>query len=98
MSRLSDLVAEAAAVAPRQAGKIEERARRIIASEASLEQLQEESFGPHEAILAEAEGTMHDLKHALAQTSNTSPLPPSGGSPPPAPLQPGSGASTEPRA
>jgi hypothetical protein len=75
VSRLSDLVAQAAAVAPRQAGKIEERARRIIASEAPLEQLQDESFGPHESIMAEAEGTMHDLKHALAPLTNNPPLP-----------------------
>lgn len=95
MSRLSDLVAEAAAVAPRQAAKIEKRARAIIESEKPLEDLQDESFGPHEAVLSEAESSMHDLKHSLAPLSNNPPLSTSGDSPP-VPLQPGSTASSEP--
>jgi hypothetical protein len=92
VSRLSDLVAQAAAVAPRQSAKIEDRARRIIASEAPLEDLQDESFGPHESILAEAVDTMHGLKHALAPLTNNPPLstpedlPPAQ---PPDPLNPG---------
>jgi len=97
VSRLKDLVAQAAAVAPRQAAKIEERARRLIASEAPLEELQNESFGMHEALLAEGEGAMHDLKHTLAPLTNSPPSKTSDGSqqksevdPPAAPLKPDS--------
>jgi hypothetical protein len=74
MSRLRDLVAQAAAVAPRQAAKIEERARRIIGSESELEARQDEAFGVHEAILGEAQASLDDLQHALAPLSNNPPL------------------------
>ena len=99
MSKLSDLVAQAAEVAPRQSAKIEARARAIIEGEPALVTLQNESFGLHEAILAEAESTMHDLKHSLATLTNNPPSDPLGdfsGKPKeepveaPVPLQPGS--------
>ena len=99
MSKLSDLVAQAAEVAPRQSAKIEARARAIIEGEPALVTLQDESFGLHEAILAEAESTMHDLKHSLATLTNNPPSDPLGdssGKPKeepveaPVPLQPGS--------
>lgn len=96
MGRLTDKLAAAAAVAPRQAAKIEARADRIIASEAGLEQLTDESFGPHEALLDEASKGVQDLKHALATMSNTPPLLVSEGSS--TPLQPGSVGVTEPGA
>lgn len=95
MSRLTEKLAAAAAVAPRQASKIEARADRIIAMEPELEQMTEDSFGPHEALLDEAQKGVQDLKHALATMSNTPPLPASGDSS--TTQQPGStDASTEP--
>lgn len=74
MSRLRDLVAQAAAVAPRQAAKIEERARRIIGMEPGLEDQQDQAFGYHESVLAEAQSSLDDLQHALAPLSNNPPL------------------------
>jgi hypothetical protein len=74
MSRLSEKLALAAAVAPRQAAKIEARADKLIASEAGMEALTDESFAPHEALLAEAESSLADLKHELATMSNMPPL------------------------
>jgi hypothetical protein len=95
MSRLTDKLAAAAAVAPRQAAKIEARADKLIAAEADLEQKTSEAFGPHEALLAEAQRGVEDLQHALATMSNMPPLSASDGSSTPLPA--GSGlASTEP--
>ena len=103
MSKLSDLVAEAAKVAPRQSAKIEARARAIIEGEPALLALQDDSFGPHEDILAEAESTMHDLKHSLAELTNSPPSKPLGNSSDKpkeenVPLKSGSVGVTEPRA
>lgn len=104
MSRLSEKLAAAAAVAPRQAAKIEARADRIIASEPALEAQTDDAFGPHEALLAEAQKGVDDLKHKLAGFSNGDPLDHSAAllgaveealSPT---QQPGSAASTEPGA
>lgn len=95
MSRLTEKLAAAAAVAPRQAAKIEARADKLIAAEVDLEHMTEQAFGPHEALLAEAQRGVEDLQHALATMSNLPPLPASAGSS--APLHNGSGlASTEP--
>ena len=81
MSRLKDKLAAAAAVAPRQAAKIEARADAIIASESELETMTDDAFAPHEALLDEARKGVQDLKHELATMSNSPPLEPSGGSP-----------------
>jgi hypothetical protein len=96
MSRLTKKLAAAAAVAPRQAAKIEARADSLIAAEAGLEHMTEQAFGPHEALLAEAQRGVEDLQHALATMSNTPPLPASEGSS--TPLHPGSAGVTEPGA
>jgi hypothetical protein len=74
MSRLSEKLALAAAVAPRQAAKIEARADKLIASEAGIETQTDEAFAPHEALLAEAKSSLADLKHELATMSNLPPL------------------------
>jgi hypothetical protein len=74
MSRLSEKLALAAAVAPRQAAKIEARADKLIASERGIETQTDEAFAPHEALLAEAESSLADLKHELATMSNLPPL------------------------
>ena len=94
MSRLTDKLAAAAAVAPRQAAKIEARADRIIAMEPEIERMSDDSFGPHEAILDEAQHSLDSLKHELAGFANA-PLSVSGDSSP-ASQQSGSAASTEP--
>jgi hypothetical protein len=47
MSRLSEKLAAAAAVAPRQAAKIEARADRIIAMEPEIERQTDDAFVPH---------------------------------------------------
>jgi hypothetical protein len=73
MSRLRDLVAQAAAVAPRRAASIEARARALIASEPDLEAEEREAFGMHESVLNEASASIDDLKHALAPLSNNPP-------------------------
>ena len=96
MSRLTDKLAAAAAVVPRQTAIIEARADRIIAAEADLDARTHEAFEPHEALLAEAQRGVADLQHALATMSNLPPLPASEGSS--VPLQPGSVGVTEPRA
>ncbi len=96
MGRLTDKLAAAAAVAPRQAAKIEARADRIIAMEPEIERLTDDSFGPHEALLDEASKGVQDLKHALATMSNLPPLPVSEGSS--IPLPTGSVGVTEPGA
>jgi len=75
MSRLSDKLAAAAAVAPRQAAKLEARADKIIAMEPALEKEADDAFGPHEALLAEAEASIHDVKHQLAGFANGNPSP-----------------------
>ena len=81
MTRLSEKLAAAAAVAPRQATKIEARADRIIAMEPEIERLTDDSFGPHEAMLDEAQRGLDDLRHQLATMSNIPPLSVSGESP-----------------
>jgi hypothetical protein len=80
MGRLTDKLALAAAVAPRQAAKIEARADKIIAAEPEIEKLTDDSFLPHEALLDEAQKSLNDLKHELATMSNNPPLSPSDGS------------------
>jgi len=94
MTRLSEKLAAAAAVAPRQATKIEARADRIIAMEPEIERLTDDSFGPHEAMLDEAQRGLDDLRHQLATMSNIPPLSVSGESP--ASQPPGSAAPAEP--
>jgi hypothetical protein len=74
MSRLKEKLAAAAAVAPRQAAKIEARADAIIASESELEALTDDAFSVHEALLDEARKGVQDLKHELATMSNSPPL------------------------
>jgi 6-phosphofructokinase len=74
MGRLSDKLALAAAIVPRQAAKIEARADAIIAAEADLEKQTDESFSPHETMLDEARAGLDDLKHQLATMSNLPPL------------------------
>jgi hypothetical protein len=74
MSRLSEKLAAAAAVAPRQAAKIEARAEAIIASESELEAMTDDAFSVHEALLDEARKGVQDLKHELATMSNNPPL------------------------
>jgi hypothetical protein len=81
MSRLTEKLAAAAAVAPRQAKKIEARADAIIASEAGLEEMTDDAFSVHEALLDEARKGVQDLKHELATMSNNPPLEPSAPSP-----------------
>jgi hypothetical protein len=73
MSRLRDLVAQAAAVAPRRAASIESRARAIIAAEPDLIAEEDKSFTLHETVLEEAAGALGDLKHALAPLTNNPP-------------------------
>ena len=98
MSRLGDKARAAAAVAPRQAARIEARADAIIAQESGIEKETDEAFAPHEALLSEAQTALGDVKHALAVVSNGAPLPASIGSSEaiPAPLSSGSEASTDP--
>jgi hypothetical protein len=96
MSRLTDKLTQAAAVAPRQAAKIEARADAIIAREPRIEQRTDEVFSPHEAVLAEAEHGLDTLDHSLRQMSNADPLQASGGSSSPPPLpQAGAAQSTD---
>jgi hypothetical protein len=92
MSRLSEKLAAAAAVAPRQAAKIEARADAIIASEPELEAMTDDAFSAHEALLDEARKGVQDLKHELATMSNHPPLERSEGSPGP----PRGGAAADP--
>lgn len=82
MGRLSEKLAMAAAVAPRQAARVEARADRIIAAEADLEREAEEVFAPHEAVLADAQAGIDELRRELTKMSNLGPLPPSDASPP----------------
>jgi len=77
VSRLSEKLAQAAAIAPKQAKKIEDRADAIIAREADIEKRTEEAFTPHEAMLDEAEKGLTDLASQLATMSNNPPLSPS---------------------
>lgn len=92
LGRLTDKLALAAAIAPRQHAKIEARADKIIAAEPEIEKMTDESFGPHEALLDEAQKALDDLKSQLATMSNLPPLSGSDGSPPPTP---GSGATSK---
>ena len=74
MSRLSEKLAAAAAVAPRQAAKIEARADTIIAREQDIERQTEQSFLPHELLLDEAENGLSALEKELRLMSNNPPL------------------------
>ena len=81
VSRLSEKLKLAAAVAPRQAVKIEARADAIIAREAHLQKKTDDVFSPHEAILTEAESGLDTLDASLRLMSNGGdPLPDSGSS------------------
>lgn len=80
MSRLRDVVAQAAAVAPRRAAAIEDRARALIASESSLQAAEDEAFSLHETVLDDAGAALDDLKHALAPLTNNPPSEPSSAS------------------
>jgi len=82
MSRLTEKLKAAAEVAPRQAAKIEARADRIIAAEPGIEAQADQLFGPHEAILSEAETGMQELSKTLAKVTNGGPLELSSASPP----------------
>jgi hypothetical protein len=94
MSRLTDKLAAAAAVAPRQAAKIEARADTLIQREADIEKQTDQAFLPHELVLDEAENGLIHLEKELRIMSNA-PLSASDGSSTPLPA--GSGlASTEP--
>ena len=95
MTRLDEKLAAAAAVAPRQAAKIEARADALIAREVAIEKRTDEAFAPHESVLTIAEGGLDKLEDSLKLLSNETPLALSKGSPI-ATQQPGSGASTEP--
>lgn len=70
VSRLSEKLQRAGSAAIRQSAKIEARADAIIALEAEIEEQTEQSFGPHEAILGEAQRGLDDLKRQLGQMSN----------------------------
>jgi hypothetical protein len=97
MDRLTEKLARAAGVAPRQTAKIEARADAIIAREAVLEQHTDKAFAPHETLLDTAESGLDAVERALAVVSNGAPLQASGDSPEAPSTQPGgSGASTEP--
>jgi hypothetical protein len=74
MGRLTEKLAMAAAVVPRQAAKIEARADAIIAAEADIEKQTDECFSAHESLLEEAQKGLDDLKHQLATMSNNPPL------------------------
>lgn len=79
MSRLSEKLKAAAAVAPRQAAKIEARADAIIAREAGIESKTDEAFRGHEMLLDEAGKGLDALERELGQITNA-PLEPSGDS------------------
>lgn len=81
MSRLSEKLAAAGAVALRQHGKIEERADRIIAREPEIERQADEAFLPHERMLDEAENGLAALEKELAVLTNHPPSGLSGASP-----------------
>lgn len=79
MSRLTEKLALAASVAPRQAAKIEARADALIAREAGLEKRTDDVFLPHEQVLDTAEGGLDKLDASLKLMSNGGdPLPGSG--------------------
>jgi hypothetical protein len=80
MSRLTEKLAAAASVVPRQHAKIEARADAIIAREAEIEHQTDAAFLPHELLLDEAENGLAALAHDLATTSNSPPLSGSTGS------------------
>jgi hypothetical protein len=74
MSRLSEKLAAAAAVAPRQHAKIEERADRVIAREPEIERQTDQAFILHERMLDDAENGLAALERELATMSNNPPL------------------------
>jgi hypothetical protein len=74
MGRLEDKLALAAGVVERQNKKIEDRADALIAREKDLEKRTEDSFSPHELILANAEQGLDKLKDKLTLLSNNPPL------------------------
>lgn len=81
VGRLTDKLALAAAVAPRQAAKIEARADKIIAQEPDIEKQTDDAFSGHESILEEAQKGLDDLRKELATMTNNPPLPASDASP-----------------
>lgn len=96
MDRLTEKLKLAAAVAPRQAAKIEARADRLIAREPEIEARTEQRFAPLEQMLDSAESGMDALDSALRTMSNGPPLEVSNGSENSSQQPGGSGASTEP--
>lgn len=81
LSRLTEKLTKAAGVAGRQTAKIEARADAIIARESSIEQKTNAAFGPHEALLTEAEKGLDTVESALnLLTNGGDPLPVSGAS------------------
>jgi len=80
MERLFEKLSLAAAIAPRQATKIEARADRLIAREADIERMTDEGFSPHEIVLDQAEAALDALPRALATLTNSDPLARSGAS------------------
>lgn len=74
MSRLTEKLAAAAAVAPRQHAKIEARADRVIEREGEIESQADQAFLPHERMLDEAENGLSALEKELAVLTNHPPL------------------------
>lgn len=82
MGRLSDKLKQAGGVAARQTAKIEARADAIIERETAIEDLTDQAFAPHEAILSEAEKGLQDVEASLRLLGNGGPpLEPSSASP-----------------
>lgn len=69
-SRLAEKLKLAGGVVARQHAKIEQRADNIIAEERIVEQMTEDAFAPHEAMLEDARAGLQDLKQQLAGLSN----------------------------
>lgn len=80
MGRLDEKLKRAGEVVSRQSAKIEARADALIAREAEIEALTEQSFVPHETVLSEAEKGLDGLARRLTLLSND-PLLASTGSP-----------------
>lgn len=79
LSRLTEKLALAAAVVPRQAAKIEARADALIAREPLIAKKTDDTFAPHEQMLDAAERGLETLDKSLALMSNGGdPLPGSG--------------------
>lgn len=70
LDRLTEKLKLAAAIAPRQAAKIEARADAIIAREQQIEAKTDLVFAPHEELLTTAEGGLDQLDASLRLMSN----------------------------